>query len=60
VRAAAGHRAYVSKRIVTVALVAGTGGYAAFLAAKPPEDTDRMSSRARPVWTEGTWPFPVD
>jgi hypothetical protein len=53
----------MSKRIVTVAvaaavLVAGIGGYAVFLAAKP--DTHRMSSGDRPVWTEATWPFPVD
>jgi hypothetical protein len=46
----------MSKRIVTVAafvLVAGIGGYAVFLAAKPPE-------AHRPVWTEGAWPFPID
>jgi len=49
------------KWIVTVAvLIAGIGGYAVFLAAKPPVDTHRMSSRDRPVWTEGTWPFPID
>jgi len=35
-------------------------GYAAFLAAKPPEDTHRMASRDRPVWTEAAWPFPID
>jgi hypothetical protein len=56
--------ANMSKRIVTVAavvaLVAGIGGYAAFLAAKPPEDPGRMSSRTGPVWTETAWPFPVD
>jgi hypothetical protein len=53
----------MSKRIVIVAaalLVAGIGGYAAFLAARPPEDAHRMSSGQRPVWTEGTWPFPID
>ena len=53
----------MSKWIVTVAaavLVAGIGGYAAFLAAKPPDDARRMSSRERPVWTEAAWPFPVD
>jgi hypothetical protein len=50
--------------IVTVAavvLVAGIGGTAAFLAAKPPVDTDRAPSPdRRPVWTEVTWPFPID
>jgi hypothetical protein len=53
----------MSKRIATIAavmLIAGIGGYAVFLAAKPPADTHRMSSRDRPVWTEGTWPFPID
>jgi hypothetical protein len=53
----------MSKRIATVAavlLVAGIGGYAAFLAAKPPADTHLTSSRAQPVWTEAAWPFPVD
>ena len=52
----------MSKRIVTVAavvLIAATGGYAAFLAAKPPDSTHRLSSR-EPLWTEGTWPFPID
>jgi len=51
------------KRIVTAAggvLVAWIGGYAVLLAAKPPADTHRMSSRDRPVWTEGAWPFPID
>jgi hypothetical protein len=49
------------KRAVTVAavvLAAGIGGYAAFLAAKP--DTHRISSRDQTVWTEISWPFPVD
>ena len=53
----------MSKRIATVAavvLVAGIGGYAVFLAAKPPADTHRVSSRDRPVWTEAAWPFPID
>jgi hypothetical protein len=50
----------MSKRIATVAvvLVAGIGGYAVFLAAKPPQDL--TSSRDRPVWTEAAWPFPTD
>jgi hypothetical protein len=53
----------MSKRIITVAavvLIAGIGGTAVFLAAKPPADTLRMSSRGQPVWTEATWPFPID
>ena len=53
----------MSKRIATVAalvLVAGIGGYAVFLAAKPPADTHRLSSRDRPVWTEAAWPYPID
>ena len=52
----------MSKRIVTVAaavLVAGIGGYAIFLA-KAPGDSHRLSSRDRPVFTEGAWPFPID
>jgi hypothetical protein len=47
----------MSKRIVTVAavvLAAGIGGYAVFPPAKPSDGT------YRPVWTESTWPFPVD
>jgi hypothetical protein len=61
--AAAAGRAVMNKRIAIVAavvLVAGVGGYAAFLAAKPPENTPRTPSRGQPVWTETTWPFPVD
>jgi hypothetical protein len=53
----------MSKRIVTVAavvLVAAIGGYALFLAAKPAADTTRMAARGEPVWTEATWPFPID
>ena len=53
----------MSKRIITVAavvLVAAIGGYAVYLAAKPPQDTQRVSSRDRPVWTEAAWPFPID
>jgi hypothetical protein len=51
----------MSKRIATVAavlLVAGIG--VVVLAAKPPADTHRASSPHRPVWTEVTWPFPID
>src|SRR6202047_4922269 len=53
----------MSKRIVALAaavLVAGIGGYAAFLAAKPPAGAPRSASQPRPVWTEAVWPFPVD
>ncbi|HMA69867.1 MAG TPA: hypothetical protein VKP67_00015 [Xanthobacteraceae bacterium] len=57
----------MSKRIAAVAaaaLVAGIGGYAVFLAARPPADAHRMSWRDswrdRPVWTEAAWPFPID
>ncbi len=53
----------MSKRIVILAavlLVVGIGGYAVFLAARPPEDTHRMSSPRQPVWTEAAWPFPID
>ena len=41
-------------------LVAGSGGYAAFLAAKPSEHRQHLPSRDRPVWTEVGWPFPID
>jgi hypothetical protein len=53
----------MSKRIVIVAaalLVAGLGGYAVFLGARPPADTHRISSPQQPVWTEVAWPFPID
>jgi hypothetical protein len=53
----------MSKRIVIVAavlLVAGIGGYAVFLAARPLTDAHRMSSPRQPVWTEAAWPFPID
>jgi hypothetical protein len=52
----------MSKRIAilaAVALVAAIGGYAAFLVAKPPDDIHRTPSH-EPVWTEATWPFPID
>jgi hypothetical protein len=53
----------MSKRIATIAaaaLIAGIGGYAVFLAAKPPADTRRVSAGEEPVWAEATWPFPID
>ena len=53
----------MNKRIAAVAtavLVAGIGGYAVLLAAKPPADTHRVSARGEPVWNEATWPFPID
>jgi len=49
------------KRIAAVAavvLIAGIGAYAAFLAARPPAAAQRAA--AHPVWTESTWPFPID
>jgi hypothetical protein len=61
--AAAAGRAIMSNRTAIVAalvLVAGMGGYAAFLAAKPPADAHRAPPRGQPVWTETTWPFPID
>jgi hypothetical protein len=51
----------MSKRIAAVAAIAlsaGIGGYAVFLAAKPPAAMRPASSH--PVWTESTWPFPID
>jgi hypothetical protein len=51
----------MSKRIAAVAaagLLAGIGGYAVFLAAKPPAAAQRVASH--PVWAESTWPFPID
>jgi hypothetical protein len=49
----------MSKRIVAaVVLIAAIGGYAAFIAAKPPADAPR--SPPHPVWTASTWPFPID
>ncbi|HEV7982991.1 MAG TPA: hypothetical protein VGP86_08865 [Xanthobacteraceae bacterium] len=53
----------MSKRILTVAavvLAAGIGGFTAFLAAKPPADARHVSSPDQSVWTEISWPFPVD
>lgn len=50
----------MSKRTVTLVLVAGIGGYAGFLAAKSPFDWHHLSSRDRSVWTEVEWPFPID
>jgi hypothetical protein len=44
---------------VVVALLAGIGGYAIFLAARPADDMLRASSRAL-VWSEAAWPFPID
>ncbi len=53
----------MSKRIAAlsaVVLIAGIGGYAAFLAAKAPADAHRAPPRGEPVWTDATWPFPID
>jgi hypothetical protein len=52
--------AVMSKRIATVAavlLIAAIGG---FPAAKPRPGGFLISSRHQPVWTEVTWPFPID
>jgi hypothetical protein len=57
----------MSKWIVAVAtaalaaavLATGIGGYAVFLAPKPPVDTHHTSSRES-IWTESVWPFPMD
>jgi hypothetical protein len=54
----------MSKRITSVAiaaaaLAAGIGGYALFVAAKPPADMQDASSREL-AWTQGDWPFPID
>ena len=51
------------KQTVTVAaalLVGAIGGYAVFVAASSPEDTHRIASGDRPVWSEAQWPFPTD
>jgi hypothetical protein len=47
---------WIAAAAAAVGLAAGFGGH--FLPATPPADTHRMSSH--PVWTEGTWPFPID
>jgi hypothetical protein len=44
--------------VAAAALVAGIGGYAIYLTAKPP-NTPSTSAR-EPVWTEAAWPFPID
>jgi hypothetical protein len=53
----------MSQPLITAAavavLIAGVVGYTAFHAAKMSE-TLRMSEEHRSVWTETTWPFPVD
>jgi hypothetical protein len=45
---------------VVAVLVAGTGGYAFFLAAMPLQEALLTPSRHQPVWSEVTWPFPID
>ena len=53
----------MNKRIAAVTaalLVAGISGYAVLLAAKPPADAHHVSSPDQAVWTEISWPFPVD
>ena len=51
----------MNKRLILVAavvLIAAIGGYR--LAASLSADAYRSSSPTRPVWTEATWPFPID
>ena len=52
----------MNKRIagIAAALAAGIGGYAVLPAAMPLRDALLIASPHRPVFTEGTWPFPVD
>src|ERR1700749_2723408 len=53
----------MSKRIAIVAailLIAGIGGSAFLLAAKSPAEISGERSGDGPVWTESTWPFPID
>ena len=54
----------MSKRIASVAiaaaaLAAGIGGYAFFVAAKPPADMQDAASREL-AWMQGDWPYPTD
>ncbi len=44
--------------VAATVLVAGIGGYAIFLAAKPQDPPP--TSAHEPVWAEATWPFPID
>ncbi len=45
-------------RAIAIALVAVSGGVAAFFAARPPEP--QVAAREAPVWTETRWPYPID
>ncbi|HLK84246.1 MAG TPA: hypothetical protein VKT99_22520 [Xanthobacteraceae bacterium] len=49
----------MTKRIAAIAVVLLIAGIGGFLAAKPRPDAALISSR-RAVWTEVTWPFPID
>jgi hypothetical protein len=44
--------------LAAVALAGAVGGY--FLTAKLPTDTNLAAAPSQPVWTEATWPFPID
>ena len=44
--------------IAAAALIGGVVGYTVIRAAKPPAAAQRVASRS--VWTEATWPFPID
>jgi hypothetical protein len=51
----------MDKRLITVAavmLVVAIGGYG--VVASLPDDTRRSTSPGGPVWSESTWPFPID
>jgi hypothetical protein len=48
-----------SVAIAAAALAAGIGGYAFFVAAKPPADMQHASPREL-AWIQGDWPFPID
>jgi hypothetical protein len=54
----------MSKRIVTatiavLAVAAGIGGYAAFLAARPTAER-QQTSPDESIWIQNAWPFPID
>ena len=46
--------------MLAAALAGAIGGYFAFVAPRPTENTVSDSSAAGPVWVEVNWPFPID